>query len=810
MVVGAGPAGLAAATRAHECAMSVVLLERSAHLADTVYCYQKGKHVMAEPSLVPLRTSLPFASGSREVVLERWERFARDTGLDVRHNQEVRTIDRVDDGFVAHSTDGSRYAARRVILAVGTQGNPNRLGVPGEDLPHVKTRLVDPKDHENEDIVVIGAGDSALEIAIALSERNRVSLVVRRSEIVKAKEANEREALSRHASGRLQILFSTSPTKIAPGIVHLRGAEQDFEVRADAVYVKVGAQPPRRWLEKLGVGFASAEPGAAPLLTHGHESRTVPGLYLIGAVAGRDLVKLGINQAYEVIEHIAGRQVVPADEEILLPKLPFGGGTVSDRIDFLQRVIPLFADTEATELKDILLTISFRPSMMLQPPSRDDLRTALLSASLHVLDDGDAMMRQNDYTDSVWVLIEGEARVLRRDESGEEQEVAKLGGGSFFGEMGLVSGRRRSATVVARGPCKLLELPRKTMLLLIDRSPRVKRMVDEAFIMRAFQNYLFPRVPADILKALAKTAEVVELARDQVVFSEGDEGDSFYFVRSGQVKVTQRSGEREIVLSYLVSGNFFGEGALFAAERRSATVTTIFPSALIRLTRQDFQQFVAAFPTLAPRFFEVFESRRIESLAAAARPGRIQILEDLIRGEVVIGTDALIIDDYKCVRCGQCVTACEQIHDDGQARLSLTGIHFANILAPNSCWQCENPLCMLDCPPDALVRDSRGEIYIRDNCIGCGNCEANCPYDNIFMVHPKPQLGPWGWIKALAGFGADDQAGRTVAVKCDLCRDLSGGPACVRSCPTGAAIRLTPEEYEETIGGLVARGRWGG
>jgi Fe-S-cluster-containing hydrogenase component 2 len=141
------------------------------------------------------------------------------------------------------------------------------------------------------------------------------------------------------------------------------------------------------------------------------------------------------------------------------------------------------------------------------------------------------------------------------------------------------------------------------------------------------------------------------------------------------------------------------------------------------------------------------------------------------------------------------------VHDDGQARLSLTGIRLSNVLAPNSCWQCENPMCMLDCPPDAITRDPRGEVYIKSNCIGCGNCEKNCPYDNIFMVEKTPKRTITSWIRSM--FDGHDAGEQTVAVKCDLCRGIKGGPACVRSCPTGAAIRLTPEEYSDVLEGVI-------
>jgi Fe-S-cluster-containing hydrogenase component 2 len=221
------------------------------------------------------------------------------------------------------------------------------------------------------------------------------------------------------------------------------------------------------------------------------------------------------------------------------------------------------------------------------------------------------------------------------------------------------------------------------------------------------------------------------------------------------------------------------------------------------LDKADFDSFLAVHPELREAPLRKVEERRIAGLVAEATPASGQILEDLIRQEVVMGTQTLLIDEHLCIRCGNCIAACEGVHEDGQARLSLTGIHLYNLLAPNSCWQCENPLCMLDCPPDAIARDPRGEVYIKSNCIGCGNCERNCPYDNIFMVHKEPKKSLFSWVASLVGRTEISDVDRTVAVKCDLCRDISGGPACVRHCPTAAAIRLTPEEYRSTLEEMV-------
>ncbi len=162
-------------------------------------------------------------------------------------------------------------------------------------------------------------------MALALCEANRVHLVVRTAEILRAKESLEREVLSRMAAGEMTIHFSSTVREIAAEYVDLKGAEEDVRVPAQRVILKIGATPPRRWLEAMGVEFVGEGREARPVLRRGYES-TVPGLHLIGAVTGRDLIKLGMNQGYEVVEHVLGRDVVPADEEVLAARLPFWPG----------------------------------------------------------------------------------------------------------------------------------------------------------------------------------------------------------------------------------------------------------------------------------------------------------------------------------------------------------------------------------------------------------------------------------------------------------------------------------------------------
>ena len=121
-----------------------------------------------------------------------------------------------------------------------------------------------------------------------------------------------------------------------------------------------------------------------------------------------------------------------------------------------------------------------------------------------------------------------------------------------------------------------------------------RTLVDQAFLLRAFGGYLFPGVPEGQLGELVDRATVESVGKDAEVFKEGETADAFFLIRNGMVKITKQSGGKEVVLSYLVAGNFFGEAALFSDMPRTATVTTIFPSDLIKVSKRDFDKFLAA------------------------------------------------------------------------------------------------------------------------------------------------------------------------------------------------------------------------
>jgi Fe-S-cluster-containing hydrogenase component 2 len=158
----------------------------------------------------------------------------------------------------------------------------------------------------------------------------------------------------------------------------------------------------------------------------------------------------------------------------------------------------------------------------------------------------------------------------------------------------------------------------------------------------------------------------------------------------------------------------------------------------------------------------------------------------------------LLIDESLCVRCNNCEQACAATHG-GTSRLDReAGPTYASVHVPTSCRHCEHPHCMADCPPDAIHRAMNGEVYMDESCIGCGNCERNCPYGVIHLAYSKPPRQRGLLMSLLFGPEAESTEGGgtiKVAVKCDMCKDIPGGSSCVRACPTGAAIRVSPEDF---------------
>jgi CRP-like cAMP-binding protein/Fe-S-cluster-containing hydrogenase component 2/thioredoxin reductase len=802
-ILGAGPAGLAAGVQAAREGVSHVVLERG-ELANTVQRYQKGKLVMDEPARLPLHPELPlrFGMGSREEVLAAWLADVRAARVNLRLGPafEVLSITGEKGNFTIALRDGTHVSCGALIVAIGLQGNIRKFAVAGAGLPHVTYQLDDPTQHADERIVVIGAGDAGIENALALMEQgNQVAIVNRSEGFDRARELNRTRIEAAIRAGKITSYANSQPDRFESGAIVLRTPNGEVRIETDLVIGRLGATPPRAFLEQVGIRFPSEDPSAIPEVSAAFESN-VPGIHLIGALTGSPLIKNCMNQGFEVVAHILGRPVIPADEPILSSKFAGLAGTVDENLRRIRAAIPLLSGLTTIQLRELLL-----------------------DSAVQAVQAGATIFERNDFTDSFFTILSGSVEVLvpeadadsdiDRGLSGPKQRRFELRAGQFFGEGSLLSGRRRSATIRSLTPCVLIETSRLATSKLIKSAPGVKRVIDLEFVIRKLLNLLGEDHAAEIHR-LAEAAELRTCQQGEVLWLEGDPADSVYYLRRGAVTVSRSTGGREVVINYVQAGNYVGERALMREpEPRSATLRAAVLTEAIRLPVEAFRPLFDSHSELLKQLARVdVELQTTDAMVLLDRPAT-----DLVEFLMTVGgaetTELLLVDESLCIRCDNCEKACAGTHA-GISRLDReSGPSFGSIHVPIACRHCENPKCMTDCPPDAIRRKPDGEVYIRDNCIGCGNCATNCPFGVIQMadlpartvvvdgrtekvVDERP-TGVLGWL--LGGLNRSKET-LHIAVKCDLCTNRPDKrAACEESCPTGAIFRVEPRKYVNQI-----------
>ena len=254
VIIGAGPAGLSATLGAMEKKLRFVTLEQEDSLGGTVYHYPRNKIVMTQPVILPLVGKARLGEISKEALLAFWQGIVDRFGIPINFNHRVEKIVAVGRGFVV-KTNREEFRCRKVLLTIGRRGTPRKLDVPGEELPKVVYRLVDPEQYRKLQVLVVGGGDSAIEAAVALASEpeTTVTLSYRGDAFARVKPGNRERIADAECSGRVKVLLGSTVSSIAPKSVHLEAGGKILELANDAVVVCAGGVLPTPMLKDIGI-----------------------------------------------------------------------------------------------------------------------------------------------------------------------------------------------------------------------------------------------------------------------------------------------------------------------------------------------------------------------------------------------------------------------------------------------------------------------------------------------------------------------------------------------------------------------------
>jgi Fe-S-cluster-containing dehydrogenase component/CRP-like cAMP-binding protein len=459
---------------------------------------------------------------------------------------------------------------------------------------------------------------------------------------------------------------------------------------------------------------------------------------------------------------------------------------------------------------------------------------------------GEEVIREGDWGgNTFYVTVEGRLDVYVRDrETDEDRKVGEIPAGVSFGEMSILAGVPRNATIrVPEGSkAKVLEVTRPALRLL-RKLPKFGHMLDANYRKHGLSRTLIEVGQAagdsfdqELITKLGRSARFMVYSKGHVLFREGELIDRVYFIRNGWVRRARGLGYGAVMSDLPIEGlsddagvDFLGAGNCLGLEGVERDTRWAYTAVVLQRT----EVLEVAMPPLRAdsslraavvRSFSDFSLADDDvRLALGVNKPVIAATEREITTGVVDGTNLLVMDMDKCVRCGNCSMACHQVH--GRSRLLRRGIHIERvrhhggvsseqILVPSVCMHCQDPECLTGCPTGAIGRFENGQIDIDPKtCIGCGDCATQCPYNAITMIPrkadvPKPlsfgqKLKDWLSLARATPPQPVTATENLLATKCNLCQGTTLNPpgaktqaySCQENCPTGALVRVNPREY---------------
>lgn len=465
-------------------------------------------------------------------------------------------------------------------------------------------------------------------------------------------------------------------------------------------------------------------------------------------------------------------------------------------------------------------------------------------------DAGEEIMREGEWGgNTFYISVAGALDVYvgqNESDNGGRRKIGTLEPGAVFGEMALLAGIERNATVAvpANQSAVILEVTRPALRLL-RKLPKFGQIVDETYrvhgffrVLEDFMLFTDQPLSQELVTELKQSARFMVYSKNHVLCKEDAPVDRVIFIKTGWVRrirgVPFHAASPEVVIGMdeNTGVDFLGAGNCLGLEGAIEPATWKYSASLMART-EVLEISLATFsndPNLRRQLFDALsgfssaDDSMPLTLESVPDVNALKSAEAVVATGIADGRNVLVMDMDLCVRCGNCSLACHKVH--GQSRLLRRGIQIErpktigrkrlqHALVPQVCMHCADPECLTGCPTGSISRDPLGHIDIEPTtCIGCFDCATQCPYDAITMVQRDAPTNGGGFMSKLArafSFRIDEPAvsvpDDVVAIKCNLCENTSMNPpgarrraySCEENCPTGALVRVNPVEYFEEV-----------
>ena len=322
LIIGAGPAGLSAADAAAREGLSYLVIEKGT-IANTIRQYPVGRTMFSTPNELEMREGSlqPIQEKpTREELLSHYIHFVLDHDLKISTGEEVVDVSgNLDEGFTIRTRSSDHentYQARAILFAIGAMEYPRHLNCPGEDLPKVDHRFVDPYPYVRKEVLVVGGGNSAAEAALFLSEEGaRTTMAIWREDWENrdpkagAMKHWVRSPLEREiAEGRLRVILYKQIDEITYDSVRITtDTGESKTIPNDVVFVLVGSDADLTLLKQLGVKTEQGILTEVPVYDPETFETKVPGIYIAGHFTHARHIKAAIDVPRKIVPLIAAR-----------------------------------------------------------------------------------------------------------------------------------------------------------------------------------------------------------------------------------------------------------------------------------------------------------------------------------------------------------------------------------------------------------------------------------------------------------------------------------------------------------------------